>query len=103
PDYRELHNVRTRFEISGLGSMLRFQWQSHSDFRGVITSARPSTFNCSHLSNETGFASFYSIHPKKNFIKELIISLISASQTIRTRLFGNINPLDRYEWIERCT
>src|SRR6266567_8858820 len=50
-EYRELHNVRTRFEIFSLGSMLRFQWQSHSDFREVITSARHSTFKCSHLSD----------------------------------------------------
>src|SRR5438034_26983 len=42
-EYSELHNVPTRFEIFGLGNMLRFQSQSHSDFRGVIMPARHTT------------------------------------------------------------
>jgi len=50
----------------------------------------------------TGVASFYSIYPNKNFIEQLIISRISAIRTTRASLFGNINRLIRYEWVERC-
>src|SRR4029453_15001592 len=42
----ELHNLPMRFEILSVGSILRFQLQSHSDFRGAIISARRSTLRC---------------------------------------------------------
>jgi hypothetical protein len=34
-DYGEFHNLPMRLEILGVGSMLRFHWQSHSDFGEV--------------------------------------------------------------------
>ena len=59
-----------KFEILGVGSMLRFQWQSHSDFR-VANSWRGKVHvsGCIHLTRPI-LPRFYSIQAKKDVSEE---------------------------------
>src|SRR2546430_16689793 len=69
-EYRELHNVPTRFEIFGLGNMLRFQWQSHSDFRGIITSGHTVHSNATIYLTRLALDHFIPFKQQKNSVRK---------------------------------